>query len=411
MSHLLKTPWYIAPVVDFPSRKAMVIGAGLAGCFIAHALAQRGWEVTIFDEYTSPGRGASGNRQAVLYPQFSAYHSPLIDFMLSAYLFAQRLYRPLVGQAFDGDLNGILQLATTTRKIAAHERLASWLEVYSDLGRLVDADEASQLAGVRMKSGGLYVSHSGWIDSQSLCEYLIQHPLIRFCGQQSIDNLSHHDHHWVIHHDAAPVLIIANGYAANSFDQTHWLPIRAVAGQMTYFRSNAVSERLQIPICGQGHILPMRYHAHAFGATYHLNTRSFTPQTIDDLINAQRLQELPIDVDWDLKPIDHWSGIRAAAPDYLPLVGPVAKVESFNQIYKGLAADSRHHIAGLADHYPGLYVMTGFGSRGLTTVPLASEILAGMIHAEPTSYPNSMLAALSPSRFLRQGLISCKNKA
>jgi len=230
------------------------------------------------------------------------------------------------------------------------------------------------------------------------------HPLPTVLRSQTVCTI--YDNHWVIHDDAAPVLVIANGYAANRFAETHWLPIKAVAGQMTYFRSNAVSERLQIPVCGEGHILPQRNQTQAFGATYHLNSHSFTPQVIDDHVNAQRLQALPIDWDWDLQPVDHWAGIRAAAPDYLPLVGPVAEVESFNQIYRGLAADSRHYIAGLADHYPGLYVMTGFGSRGLTTIPLASELLAGLIHTEPPTYPNSMLATLSPSRFLRQGLIS-----
>ena len=49
-------------------RRALVLGAGLAGATTAHGLARRGWQVTVLDENGAPGLGASGNLAGVLRP-------------------------------------------------------------------------------------------------------------------------------------------------------------------------------------------------------------------------------------------------------------------------------------------------------------------------------------------------------
>nr|WP_234406056.1 hypothetical protein [Methylobacillus glycogenes] len=52
----------------------------------------------------------------------------------------------------------------------------------------------------------------------------------------------------------------------------------------------------------------------------------------------------------------------------------------------------------------GLYVNTGHGSKGLTTAPLAAEILASAICAEPSPVDAILLAALDPNRFVLRKL-------
>ncbi|MCB1844299.1 MAG: FAD-dependent oxidoreductase, partial [Halioglobus sp.] len=98
-------------------------------------------------------------------------------------------------------------------------------------------------------------------------------------------------------------------------------------------------------------------------------------------------------------------GQRCASPDYLPLVGPVPDVAAFITRFAGLRRNARQYIDQQAPCLPGLYVSTGHGSRGLTSTPLAAEMLASMICNEPLPLERSLSRALSPARFLVRDLV------
>ena len=400
------TPWDIAPQTRRSGEpRALVVGGGLAGCFTAHSLAKRGWQVTVLEACDQVGQGASGNTGAVLYPQLSAFRSPLTEFMLMAFLVAVQFYRPKLGGILEGQLNGILQFAATQRERATQVNLQTWLAAYPELGRLVSGEEASDLAGLRLKEGGLFIPDSGWVNSQRLCDYLVDNPLITVKTNNFVDSLSHSQGLWEAGGEQAAILVIANGNAVTQFKETHWVPIKSVAGQMTFIKANEQCHSLKIPLCGNSHLLPANQEKHALGATFHIKTSNFHQSSQDDALNVARLQQLPID--WDFIPeiVGSWGGVRAAAPDYLPLVGPVTFLESFFKIFADLAKDGRRFIPARADHYPGLYLCTGFGSRGLTSAPLCGEWLASQINQEPSFIPRTLEQALSPSRFLRQTIL------
>ena len=71
-------------------RKAVVMGAGLAGCTVAHSLANRGWQVTIMDPATGFGAGASGIPQIALRLRLFNTASAAAQIYLQAYLFTHR---------------------------------------------------------------------------------------------------------------------------------------------------------------------------------------------------------------------------------------------------------------------------------------------------------------------------------
>ncbi len=52
-------------------RQAVVVGAGLAGCAAAQALARRGWHVDVLDAAEAPASGASALPWGLLHPQIS----------------------------------------------------------------------------------------------------------------------------------------------------------------------------------------------------------------------------------------------------------------------------------------------------------------------------------------------------
>jgi tRNA 5-methylaminomethyl-2-thiouridine biosynthesis bifunctional protein len=56
----------------------------------------------------------------------------------------------------------------------------------------------------------------------------------------------------------------------------------------------------------------------------------------------------------------------------------------------------------------GLFVNTAHGSRGLTSTPLAAELLASQLCGEPLPLTPRLHRALSPARFIIRDL--CRNR-
>jgi len=50
-------------------------------------------------------------------------------------------------------------------------------------------------------------------------------------------------------------------------------------------------------------------------------------------------------------------------------------------------------------------MLTGLGSRGLTTAPLMAELLSSQISGQPLPMANNLLNTLNPNRFLIRQLI------
>ncbi|KTD61796.1 bifunctional tRNA (5-methylaminomethyl-2-thiouridine)(34)-methyltransferase MnmD/FAD-dependent 5-carboxymethylaminomethyl-2-thiouridine(34) oxidoreductase MnmC [Legionella spiritensis] len=404
------TPWHVAVGKKVLEKHAMIIGSGLAGCFLANALAERGWRITLLEAEPAMAMGASGNEYAILYPKLSAYRSPLTDFMLSAYLYACRYYRNRVGVLFDGELHGLLQLAYDEKEALSQESMRKWLQAYPDLGRLVSSEQASQLSGVAVKDGGLYIPMSGWINCRQLCAALIQHSGIDLITNTHVERIVYDGELWQAGSFRADVVILANGYQANSFEQTTYCPLKPIGGQTTSLQSTDVSRMLQMPLCGDGHISVAVDGHHSAGATYHLGSTQAicTPQ--DDLINLNKIKPLSQQLQFSEESVcGNWTAIRAATPDYLPLAGPVVDKDVFMRQFASLASNAKRYIPSPAMAYPGLYICAGFGSRGLTTIPLATEWLASQIHGDPVFLPSAMIQSLTPSRFLLRTIVRSRN--
>lgn len=402
---LRSTPWHAARVLPLATKTAIVLGGGLAGCYTAHALAKRGWQVSLIDANNRVGQGASGNRQAVLYPKLSAYHSPLTQFMLSAFLFASSQYQQLLKKQPIGQLSGLLQFAFNERERAAQDSLSQWLAAYPELGKLVDAQQASAITGIELAAGGLFIPKSGWIDSQALCELLHQTPGIRWIPDTFVSELIFKEGKWQAGEYSAEILVIANGYQAKQFIQTEHLPLKTISGQMTMIASNKHSTKLKIPLCADGHVLPEHEGLHAIGASYHLESLNKESNFADDIANLNKLTKIPALISWTDEIKNNWTGIRAATTDYMPLVGAVPDSERFSSRFSSLATNSKRWIAEAGLYYPGLFLCTGFGSRGLTTIPLCAEWLASHINNDPSFITRSMTQSLSPARFLLKTII------
>lgn len=398
------TPWHVGMPEQYQNKSATIIGAGLAGCFTAYSLAKKGWKVTLIDELNEVGQGASANQQAVLFPKLSAYNSPLTQFMLSAFLYASRIYQEILQEIDIGELKGSLLLAHNQKEQLAQASLCDWLKQYPELGVLVDSQQASELAGLSLEHEGLFIPLSGWINSPALCQFLANTEGVTLVKGVAVERLVFNEK-WIVNDWETEVLILANGHKIMSFDETDYLPIKPIRGQMTVISTTLASASLKVPLCADGHVLPSVDGLHYLGATYELKTAESAVKAQDDLLNLAKLERLAPNVEWSQQVVDHWSGVRATTTDYLPVVGRVPNQAEFMDLYAGLESNSKRWIANVGPYYPGLYVCTGFGSRGLTTIPLCAEWLASLINNEMNFLPRNLQQALSPARFLRKNII------
>ena len=396
-----KTPWHVGLPHNIEDKHAIIVGAGLAGCCMAYALSTRGWRVTILDSQGEVASGASGNQQAVLFPNLSAHMAPLTDFMLSAFLYAHRFYQRCLAQWPIGELSGILQFENKQRT----QLLEQWLEAYPALGRFVDDREATALSGVSTQHHAVFIPLSGWINIPELCSHLLQHSGIEFIAHTHVNALEFKQGQWSVAGHQAPVVILANGEKANQLLQTQHLHIEPVRGQMTTIPTNQRSTALKIPLCGQGHILPPQNGHHAVGATFGRGLDDVGCYITDDTLNIASINSLPLHFDFQNEVLTHWAGIRAGTLDHLPLVGPVADSVLWTRRFGELSLDTNRWVPYGGDVVQGLYICSGFGSRGLTTVPLSVDSLASYIHHEPSPLPRHLAQAISPARFLYREVI------
>lgn len=398
------TPWYIAKPFNYSDRNALVIGAGLAGCFIAYFLSQKGWSVDLYEQNSGSAQGASANRQALLFPQISIYDSAPNRFHLSAYLRAVRIYNNFQKLEDIGLLNGSLYLEQP-EDTKNFELLASWLVDYPEIGVILNAQKAQDIAGIPIDRKGLFLKYSGCIDIPRLCAHLISNPRIQLINDFKFDFSKLKKLR-----DEAPLkpIIIASGFESTKFPELAYLPIQSVRGQITAIRESKSSKLLKIPLSAKrkGHVTPAMNGLHYLGATYDTKIVDLQCDSMSDIENLNRVHDLAKQVQWSTQIKDHWSGIRATTRDYLPIVGQVADEQEFLKTFASLNRDSKKWIAHCSPCYPNLYTCFGFGSRGLSTIPLAAEWLAGLINNESNILPRDIIAALSPSRFLRKKIIA-----
>ncbi|MEQ8803427.1 MAG: amino acid oxidase, partial [Haliea sp.] len=76
----------------------------------------------------------------------------------------------------------------------------------------------------------------------------------------------------------------------------------------------------------------------------------------------------------------------------------------FVRDYARLRDNARTDIPRAGRYLTGLYLNTAHGSRGLTSTPLAAELLASQVCAEPLPLEPELARALAPARFIIRDL-------
>jgi len=409
------TPWDLLRHQSPPPQRAIVLGAGLAGCSLAAALGRRGVEVTLLDRQ-SVGSQASGNEQGVLYTRLSRRHSTLTDFALQSFRFSATIYRQMFacGQLQagpDGALCGSFHEQPDPEELA---ELAQRLSGVPELAAVLTPAQAALRLGVRPSRGGYWYPDSGWLHPPAVCRAMLDGTGVtvrEYCPDLS---LLRFEGGWQLRAADGPVaeaecVVLCTGTAANTGPGLEWLPLQVIRGQTTHIPSTTHSRLLHAALCHEGYIAPARLGRHCIGATFSPADTSAELRAADHRQNIDKLaRALP---PWRdaLEQLDPDSlcgrvGFRCASPDYLPIAGPVPNRDAFLHCYAGLRKNARQLIPEKGEYMQGLYVNTAHGSRGLSSAPLVAEMLTSQICAEPPPVSREISRGLSPARFLIRDL-------
>jgi len=202
-------------------------------------------------------------------------------------------------------------------------------------------------------------------------------------------------------------LILATAGNVGSSPFTDWLPLQAIRGQVTHVPANMKSRQLRCALCHDGYFPPQRHGVHCIGATYGPNDQRLDERIEDHEFNVNALSDWMPDLGFSESSTAHAGhvALRCTTADYLPIAGPVPDRDAFNRQYAALSKRKSMIISEPSPVVPGLWVLGGLGSRGLTAAPLAAESIAADMLGEPPPLPRYLQQAISPARFLHRALV------
>ncbi|ROH88021.1 bifunctional tRNA (5-methylaminomethyl-2-thiouridine)(34)-methyltransferase MnmD/FAD-dependent 5-carboxymethylaminomethyl-2-thiouridine(34) oxidoreductase MnmC [Pseudomethylobacillus aquaticus] len=399
------------------ARRAIVIGGGVSGTASAHALALRGWQVTLIERHAALAQEASGNPLGMLYPKLTGQDTPLGRLALHAYTFTLRLLQTLNLPADAHARCGLLQLAHRgtqepepgqdkgqqpgNGKHQARLDAIAARGLPQTLVQRVDAATASHIAGIPLQHEALYFPAAGWVDPAALCTALAAQPGISTLTCSAALALHQTADGWQLQTSTgvqleADMVVVANANDCKAFTQTAALPLRPVRGQLSFVPATEASLALKTVLCSDGYISPARAGYHCLGATFVGYETSTEVTEADHLANLDMLQRSAPVMHAALagKAMQGRAALRCASPDYLPLAGPMLDLAALQ------CKVPRHsaHPSSLP-WLQGLYVNVGQGSKGLIQAPLCAEWIASHASGEPAPMDTGLLAALSPNRF------------
>ena len=338
--------------------RVWILGAGLAGAFLHHALEERGIPNYVVDPGGGPG-GASANTAAALQIRLPRRLDPPGLLRLRALTFAAARLRALTfaaarlraTDAASAGPTGWQRLGLLHLPLGHDARwLAALATALPETFNAVDRACASDIAGCALPAGGVHLPDNGGADLAALCRWLLRDATI-------VPALP----------PATTDLIICASPAAALAMAPH-LPLLRLPGTVSWFPGGAA---LRVALSGDGYVLPQSGGRVAAGGTYE---RIACTAGAADRLNQARCVRFGIGVEGPA--LARFRATRWNTPSRLPWVGPWPSTRS---------------PAG-----PPRWLCTGFGSAGLTFAPLAAELIASALCNEPPPVSRAEALLLAP---------------
>lgn len=406
---------------QWPERRAIVIGAGLAGCAVTERLATRGWQITLFDTLQGPARLTSSHRAAAMHPHFSIDDGHLSRLSRAGNLYALRHWASLAqsGHPVGWQDCGVLQVGVSDDESRLQQAALAGLKFPERFARWMSREEACMHHGAKLARGGLWFESGGWAAPPDICEAQLAAAGLAVSPRFGcmVLQLRRVGDRWEALSEtgdvmaSAPVVVLANAHAALELMPSSFMEVRRIRGQLTALSAPAVEGLGSWPDCvltGGGYLLPRAADGSARVGSSYEEDEGHEPLIARTAIHAENLGRLagllPAQADaiaaLDAAALDGFVGLRSVSHNRLPLIGAVADEDAAVGRAGALRGAHLRDIPRL----PGLYASLALASRGLTWAALGAELIASTIEGEPLPIESDLADAIDPARSLMRAL-------
>ena len=369
-------------------KSVAIIGGGIASACLSYLLTQRGYPVELFCADKDVAQAASGNPQGAIYPLLHKPDDSLSQFFAAAFHFCRQLINEVNSQkSVSHDWCGVLLKAIDEKSSRKIDALSS-------------AGFPEELI-YRVDEGALF-PQGGWVAPSELTQILFQlsaaSGLLTQHYECGITSLQKQQDNWCLSSKdgeswSASQVVLANGADIGIFEQTRELPITPVRGQISLLQASEYEEISPYVVCGDGYIVPAHQGKQVIGATYIRHDKDRTVRDDEHQENKAKMQKTLSTDTSSYRVIDGRAAIRGVTRDHLPLAGGLRSEEKLRS-----TSDNMSKSGWLPETDSGLFVLAGFGSRGLCSAPLAAELLAALLLHEPLPCVLSVLQDIDPQR-------------
>ena len=361
-------------------KKAIVLGAGIAGTSIANALAHRNWKVLVYDKNSSFAQGTSSLPYALVKPKIFLDHKALINqFAYFSFPFAFKKINQLHKK-----YGNIIYQKGIKEKISKKKSI-----------ELTKLAKKFTTEIVRVKGLDFYYPNALIIQPQNLCESLLLNggKNIEFYYNQKVAKIEKIKNQWCIFDEKNHCLERANVLIlANAFEGILGFPLPLDNDQITLNYGYIFHTNLQIK---ESFLKEKKYAIKTsdgsfLGSSFSLKqekpNKKFLELCKETFLNYSQENLLKA-----------YKGKRIYTKDSFPLVGEINFEDEFKKKYADLWKGKK------AWWYPkisetGLFLFSAFGSRGMSYSLISSELLASQLNGESLVFPTKILEKLEPNR-------------
>ncbi|XPV69963.1 MAG: FAD-dependent oxidoreductase [Halarcobacter sp.] len=362
----------------------VIIGAGIAGCSVAHFLTKYSNSILLIDRNCDIAQGASGAAGAFLSPLLGKPNK-FKDLVTTSLKFSTKLYKEYI---FEHITNcGVVRIPKNKEDRVKFENYKPYMDFE-----------------FKQEGEGYFFEIGSQVNSYDICKYLSKD--VEKSLKYEVKKLEKIDNTWQINGEINAKNIILTTGADISLINEKYFNIRAVWGEKIDIKSSTNTKVNYHKECSLSH---SRYDEKeninylSIGATHNRIDCNFSicnhcykklklsEQGFDtynkELINSDtnKLLKLANDIKKldDVEVIDIKIGARASSVDYFPMVGKLVDSQKTLQEFPHLVNGSfiKDKMLSETDN---LYVLNGVGGRGYVLSPyLAYNLVENIINKKP----------------------------